>query len=169
MQETLVHCSNCLATKALKNGQKHISFVKSCIAFSEATVPSISSHIRQLNLYTETAEVLFLSFIYYSCHYIYIYYCTNSCSTIQVALLAGLVSHLDGLIDSVIGCLQNAELINGQFITFCCEVIWLCSCKEDYIQFFMVDISNVTIVPYWSLPSFSYCYQTFHFHFRMRM
>ncbi|KAK0601095.1 hypothetical protein LWI29_021278 [Acer saccharum] len=86
LKETLVHSSNCLATKALKDGQKHISFVKSCIAFSEVTIPSISTYIRQLNLYIETAEV---------------------------ALFAGLVSHSDGLIDSALGCLQSVELING--------------------------------------------------------
>ncbi|KAH7544413.1 hypothetical protein JRO89_XS15G0163600 [Xanthoceras sorbifolium] len=86
LKETLVHSSNCLATKALRDGQKHISFAKSCIAFSEVTIPSISAHVTQLNLYIETAEV---------------------------ALLAGLVSHSDGLIDSALGCLQSVELING--------------------------------------------------------
>ncbi|XP_044480941.1 VPS35 endosomal protein-sorting factor-like isoform X2 [Mangifera indica] len=86
LKETLVHSSNCLATKALKDGRKHLSFVKSCIAFSEVTIPSTSIHIRQLNLYLETAEV---------------------------AMLAGLVSHADGLIDSTISCLQSVDLING--------------------------------------------------------
>lgn len=61
-QETLVHSSNHLATKALKDGRKHLSFVKSCIAFSEVTIPSISDHIRHLNLYIETSEVMLSSF-----------------------------------------------------------------------------------------------------------
>ncbi|GAY46473.1 hypothetical protein CUMW_097350 [Citrus unshiu] len=86
LKETLVHSSNHLATKALKDGRKHLSFVKSCIAFSEVTIPSISDHIRQLNLYIETSEV---------------------------ALLAGLISHSDGLVDSAISCLQSVDLING--------------------------------------------------------
>lgn len=86
LKETLVHSSNHLATKALKDGRKHLSFVKSCIAFSEVTIPSISDHIRQLNLYIETSEV---------------------------ALLAGLISHSDGLVDSAISCLENVDLING--------------------------------------------------------
>lgn len=86
LKEALVHDSNSLAAKALKDGKKHLSFVKSCIAFSEVTIPSISSDIKQLNLYLETAEV---------------------------ALLGGLVSHSDGLIDSAINCLQNVDLIEG--------------------------------------------------------
>ncbi|KAJ0045103.1 hypothetical protein Pint_04081 [Pistacia integerrima] len=86
LKETLVHSSNCLVTKAMKDGRKHLSFVKSCIAFSEVTIPSISTHIRQLNLYLETAEV---------------------------AMLAGLVSHADGLIDSAVSCLKSVDLING--------------------------------------------------------
>ncbi|MBA0606684.1 hypothetical protein Godav_019116, partial [Gossypium davidsonii] len=73
LKEILVHSSNCLATKALKDGKKHTAFVKTCIAFSEITIPSIPGHIKQLNLYLGTAEV---------------------------ALLGGLVSHSDGLIDS---------------------------------------------------------------------
>ncbi|KAK9209763.1 hypothetical protein WN944_002131 [Citrus x changshan-huyou] len=86
LKETLVHSSNHLATKALKDGRKHLSFVKSCIAFSEVTIPSISDHIRQLNLYIETSKA---------------------------ALLAGLISHSDGLVDSAISCLQSVDLING--------------------------------------------------------
>ncbi|KAL9441648.1 hypothetical protein AB3S75_020195 [Citrus x aurantiifolia] len=86
LKETLVHSSNHLATKALKDGRKHLSFVKSCIAFSEVTIPSISDHLRHLNLYMETSEV---------------------------ALLAGLISHSDGLVDSAISCLQSVDLING--------------------------------------------------------
>ncbi|XP_062169549.1 uncharacterized protein LOC133875428 isoform X2 [Alnus glutinosa] len=86
LKETLVHSSNCLAIKALKDAKKHLSFVKSCIAFSEVTLPSISARIKQLNLYLETAEV---------------------------ALLCGLVSHSDGLIDSGISCLLSLDFIDG--------------------------------------------------------
>ncbi|XP_048321311.2 uncharacterized protein LOC107432545 [Ziziphus jujuba] len=89
LNETLIHSSNCLAVKALKNGSKNLSFVKSCIAFCEVTLPSISSHTRQLNLYLETAEV---------------------------ALLGGLVSHSDGLINSALGSLQNLDLMDGSLM-----------------------------------------------------
>ncbi|XP_068312077.1 uncharacterized protein [Pyrus communis] len=85
LKETLIHSSNCLAIKALKDA-KHLSFVKSCIAFSEVTLPSIASQIRQLNLYLETAEV---------------------------ALLGGLVSHSDGLIDSAINSLPSLDIMDG--------------------------------------------------------
>ncbi|KAJ4975936.1 hypothetical protein NE237_001042 [Protea cynaroides] len=86
LKETLVHSSNYLAVKAMKDAKKHDSFLKSCIAFSEVTIPSISVTIRQMNLYLEAAEV---------------------------ALLGGLVSHTDGLIDSAISCLQSLEVTNG--------------------------------------------------------
>ncbi|CAL5390425.1 unnamed protein product [Camellia sinensis] len=84
--ETLVHSSNCLAVKAMKDGQKHLSFVKSCIAYSEVTIPSVPSRVRQFILYLETAEI---------------------------ALLGGLVSHSDGLLDSAIICLQTLDLMDG--------------------------------------------------------
>ncbi|XVE50697.1 hypothetical protein DITRI_Ditri01bG0184100 [Diplodiscus trichospermus] len=86
LKEILVHSGNCLATKALKDGKKHLSFVKSCIAFSEVTIPSISGHIKQLHLYLETAEV---------------------------ALLGGFVSHSDGLIDSAVNCLHSLDQMEG--------------------------------------------------------
>ncbi|XP_050246843.1 uncharacterized protein LOC126694549 isoform X1 [Quercus robur] len=86
LKETLVHSSNCLAIKALKDAKKHLSFVKSCIAFSEVTLPSISAWVKQLYLYLETAEV---------------------------ALLCGLISHSDGLIDSAINCLLSLDLMDG--------------------------------------------------------
>ncbi|KAK9938592.1 hypothetical protein M0R45_015320 [Rubus argutus] len=86
LKETLVRSSNCLAIKALKDGNRHISFIKSCIAFSEVTLPSISAQTKQLNLYLETAEV---------------------------ALFGGLVSHSDGLIDSAINSLQILEVMDG--------------------------------------------------------
>ncbi|XP_038898827.1 VPS35 endosomal protein-sorting factor-like isoform X3 [Benincasa hispida] len=86
LKETLVHSSNGLAVKALKDVMKHANFVKACIAFSEVTLPSISAQIKQFNLYLETAEV---------------------------AWLAGLVSHSDELIDSAISCLHNMEIKEG--------------------------------------------------------
>ncbi|GMJ05078.1 hypothetical protein like AT1G50730 [Hibiscus trionum] len=61
------------------------------IAFSEVTVPSISGHIKQLNMYLQTAEV---------------------------ALLGGLVSHSDGLIDSAINCLQSSDWMEGDCLAF---------------------------------------------------
>ncbi|CAK7324574.1 unnamed protein product [Dovyalis caffra] len=73
--ETLIHSSNCLAIKALKDGRKNLTFVKSCMAFSEVTTPSVLAQVVQFNLYIETAEV---------------------------ALLGGLVSHSDGLVFSAI-------------------------------------------------------------------
>ncbi|GKV38764.1 hypothetical protein SLEP1_g46642 [Rubroshorea leprosula] len=89
LKETIVHASNSIATKALNDGKKNLSFFRSCIAFSEVTIPSISSHIKQLHLYLETAEV---------------------------ALLGGLFAHSDGLIDSAINCLQNIDLNEGSRI-----------------------------------------------------
>ncbi|XVF77393.1 hypothetical protein PTKIN_Ptkin14bG0039400 [Pterospermum kingtungense] len=86
LKEILVHSSNCLATKALKDEKKHLSFIKSCIAFSEVTIPSISGQIKQLHLYLETAEV---------------------------ALLGGLVSHSDGLIGSALTCLESFDGMEG--------------------------------------------------------
>ncbi|KAK7385975.1 hypothetical protein VNO78_31989 [Psophocarpus tetragonolobus] len=85
LKETLVHTSNSLAIKALKCAQKHLSFVKSCVTFSEVTIPSISAH-RQFDLFLETAEIAFLG---------------------------GLVSHSDGLIDSAISCLHIFDVIDG--------------------------------------------------------
>ncbi|XP_022940977.1 UPF0505 protein C16orf62 homolog [Cucurbita moschata] len=86
VKDTLVHSSNGLAVKALKDAKKHGNFVKSCIAFSEVTLPSISTHIKQFNLYLETAEV---------------------------ALLGGLISHSGDLIDSAISCLHNVDIKEG--------------------------------------------------------
>ncbi|WCJ32961.1 VPS35 endosomal protein-sorting factor-like [Euphorbia peplus] len=86
LKESLVHLSNYLATKALKDGNKRLTFVKSCVAFSEVTIPSISAQIKKLNLYLETAEVAFLS---------------------------GLISHADGLIVSAISCLEKLDYTDG--------------------------------------------------------
>ncbi|CAA7048419.1 unnamed protein product [Microthlaspi erraticum] len=86
LKETLVRSSNTLAVKALKAGKKHINFVKSCLAFSEVTIPSVSTPMKHLNLYLETAEV---------------------------ALLGGLISHSDGLVMSAVECLENESLRDG--------------------------------------------------------
>ncbi|TKY57323.1 UPF0505 protein C16orf6 [Spatholobus suberectus] len=85
LKETLVHSSNSLAIQALKSAKKHPSFVKSCVTFSEVTIPSIAAR-RQFDLFLETAEVAFLG---------------------------GLVSHSDGLIDSAISCLHTLDIIDG--------------------------------------------------------
>jgi len=58
LQDTLVHLSNSLAVKAIKTMRKFVNFLKACIAFNEVTIPSISSNIRRMNLYLETAEVI---------------------------------------------------------------------------------------------------------------
>uniref|UniRef100_A0A1J3E3C4 UPF0505 protein n=1 Tax=Noccaea caerulescens TaxID=107243 RepID=A0A1J3E3C4_NOCCA len=86
LKETLVRSSNSLAVKALKAGKRHINFVKSCLAFSEVTIPSVSTPMKHLNLYLETAEV---------------------------ALLGGLISHSDGLVMSSVECLENESLRDG--------------------------------------------------------
>ncbi|ESW14309.1 hypothetical protein PHAVU_008G270200 [Phaseolus vulgaris] len=85
LKETLVHSCNSLAIQALKCAKKNLSFFKSCVTFSEVTIPSVSAH-RQFDLFLETAEVAFLG---------------------------GLVSHSDGLIDSAITCLHTLDIIDG--------------------------------------------------------
>jgi len=79
LQETLVHSCNSLAIQALKCAKKHLSFFKSCVTFSEVTIPSVSAH-KQFDLFLETAEVgmkaygtsklhvLLLPFIFLSIH-----------------------------------------------------------------------------------------------------
>ncbi|WZY96968.1 hypothetical protein YC2023_069297 [Brassica napus] len=84
--ETLVRSSNTMAVKALKAEKKHINFVKSCLAFSEVTIPSVTIPTKQLNLYLETAEV---------------------------ALLGGLISHTDGLVMSAVECLEDVTPPDG--------------------------------------------------------
>ncbi|XP_057787699.1 uncharacterized protein LOC131004943 isoform X3 [Salvia miltiorrhiza] len=79
LQENLVHSSNNLAVRAMRDGNSSISFVKSCLAFNDVTIPAIPTNLRQLNLYIETAEV---------------------------AVLGGFVSHLDGLLNAAVNCLQ---------------------------------------------------------------
>jgi len=113
LQETLVHSSNCLAIKALKDGRKHLNFVKSCIAFSEVTIPSVLEHVVQFNLYIETAEVMFLPLMRLSGAaskpHMFIIFVLMS----QVALLGGSVSHSDGLVVSAISCLECFDLTDG--------------------------------------------------------
>ncbi|XP_058210972.1 uncharacterized protein LOC131323282 [Rhododendron vialii] len=98
LKETLVHSSNRLAVKAMKDGENHTSYVKSCIAFNEVTIPSVPSCVKQLNLYLETAEV---------------------------ALLSGLVSHSDGLLDSAIFCLQTMDQMDD--LRLPSDVDWILS------------------------------------------
>lgn len=82
LKEVIVHSCNSLAIKAIKGANKHRNFLKSCIAFNEVTIPSVSSGSKRMTLYLETVEV---------------------------ALGCGLLSHTDGLIDSVICCLKSLE------------------------------------------------------------
>ncbi|KAI9126127.1 hypothetical protein K1719_002548 [Acacia pycnantha] len=85
LKETLVHSSNYLAIQALTS-KKHLNFVKSCVTFSEITVPSIYAQRRQFDLLLETTEV---------------------------SLLGGLFSDSGELIDSTIGCLQSSDIMDG--------------------------------------------------------
>ncbi|KAK4258289.1 hypothetical protein QN277_007750 [Acacia crassicarpa] len=85
LKETLVHSSNYLAIQALTS-KKHLNLVKSCVTFSEITVPSICAQRRQFDLLLETAEV---------------------------SLLGGLFSHSGELIDSAIDCLQSSDIMDG--------------------------------------------------------
>ncbi|KAK4439774.1 VPS35 endosomal protein sorting factor-like [Sesamum alatum] len=102
LQEMLVHSSNKLAVRALRDGSNSISFVKSCLAFNEVTVPAIPSVIRQFKLYLETAEV---------------------------AILGGFISHLDGLINAAINCLQSVDSVDGVQTTEDVEGIISLICK----------------------------------------
>ncbi|CAL0315900.1 unnamed protein product [Lupinus luteus] len=87
LKEALVHSSNYLAIQALKCPKKLPScFFKSCITFSEVTIPSVTAQGRQFDLYLETTEV---------------------------ALLGGLISHSDGLIDSAIGYLCTVNILDA--------------------------------------------------------
>lgn len=99
----------------MKEAKKHISFVKSCIAFSEVTIPSISACPKQLNLYLETAEVIFCFFFFLVMVQIDLitYIILILVPIYQVALVCGLVSHSDGLIDSALRCLQTLDLMDG--------------------------------------------------------
>ncbi|XP_019058397.1 PREDICTED: UPF0505 protein [Tarenaya hassleriana] len=135
-KETLVRSSNTLATKALKAGRKHYNFVKSCIAFSEVTIPSVSSPTKQLNLYLETAEV---------------------------ALLGGLISHLDGLIESAVEYLEDVALIDGSrsidmdsvastLCKFCGLLIMVPGNPEKGVMEIPKSIFSVTCSRSWATP-----------------
>lgn len=102
LQEMLVHSSNKLAVRALRHGNNSVSFVKSCLAFNEVTVPAIPSVIRQFKLYLETAEV---------------------------AILGGFISHVDELIDAAINCLQSVDSVDGVQTTEDVEGIISLICK----------------------------------------
>ncbi|KAG9447609.1 hypothetical protein H6P81_013737 [Aristolochia fimbriata] len=86
IKETLVHSCNSLAVKAIRDEEKRLDFVRSCIAFNEVTIPSITNVIGRMNSYLETAEV---------------------------ALLGGLVPHTDELIESAIDTLRSLEMSDG--------------------------------------------------------
>ncbi|KAL5715384.1 hypothetical protein ACHQM5_017212 [Ranunculus cassubicifolius] len=86
LKQVVVHCSNKLAIQAIKEGNKRVNFVKTCIAFNEVTIPSISDSTKRMHLYVESVEV---------------------------ALLGGLLSHADGLVDSAIDCLRNLDQSEG--------------------------------------------------------
>lgn len=66
-QEMIVHSSNLLVVKATRNNISDVIFVKSCIACSEVTIPSMPSHLKQLNLYLETAEVILVLSLFLFC------------------------------------------------------------------------------------------------------
>lgn len=120
LQETLVRSSNTLAVKALKAGKKHINFVKSCLAFSEVTIPSISTPTKHLNLYLETAEVMFCLFQSLHSNFKVIQVLKF---VLQVALLGGLISHSDGLVMSAVEYLEYVAVTDGEFI--CIEMFTL--------------------------------------------
>lgn len=92
----------------------HINFVKSCLAFSEVTIPSVTIPTKQLNLYLETAEVcLFLicSILHSKVKSMYVLK-----HVLKVALLGGLISHSDGLVISAVECLEDVAPTDGEFV-----------------------------------------------------
>lgn len=126
LKETLVHSSNHLAARATKDGRSHINFVKSCLAFCEVTIPAIPAQSTQLNLYLETAEV---------------------------ALLCGLISHSDGLLDSAISCLQgvvsglrtpnNADVILSLTQKICSFVVMIPGNPKQGITYISKSILSI--------------------------
>ncbi|XP_010500650.1 PREDICTED: UPF0505 protein-like isoform X2 [Camelina sativa] len=136
LKETLVRSSNTLAVKALKAGKKHINFVKSCLAFSEVTIPSVSTPTKHLNLYLETAEV---------------------------ALLGGLISHSDGLVTSAVEYLENVPVSDGlksiDVDSMASVVCKLCSLlvmvpgnPEKGVMEFLKSIFYATCSSSWAMP-----------------
>ncbi|XP_072984566.1 uncharacterized protein [Typha latifolia] len=86
LKDTLVHLVNNLAVSSMKDTNKFPSFLKSCMAFNEITIPSVSNSLRRLNLYIETAEV---------------------------ALHGGLVIHAEGLLNYAISCFECLDMATG--------------------------------------------------------
>ncbi|XP_064985032.1 uncharacterized protein LOC104001042 isoform X3 [Musa acuminata AAA Group] len=86
LKYVLIHSSNNLAIKSIRDKKKFLGFLKSCLAFSEVTIPSISDSIQRMNLYLETAEI---------------------------ALFGGLISHSEGLVTSAISCLECLNMTTG--------------------------------------------------------
>lgn len=138
VKEMIVHSSNLLVVKATRNDISDVIFVKSCIACSEVTIPSIPSHLKQLNLYLETAEV---------------------------ALMAGLVSHSDGLVDSALRCLHNVDLFEGSRIPkdidgfqstlckFCSLIVMIPGNIEQGVTSIPRNMFSILSSLSWMLPS----------------
>ncbi|KZV57468.1 hypothetical protein F511_34914 [Dorcoceras hygrometricum] len=86
LQEIIVHSTNNLAVTAMRDVNRDLNFVKSCLAFNEVTIPSICTNLRQLSLYLETTEV---------------------------ALLGGFLSHAYELLNAAVTCLENTHSVDG--------------------------------------------------------
>ncbi|CAL9099797.1 unnamed protein product [Musa textilis] len=98
----LIHSSNNLAIKSIRDKKKFLGFLKSCLAFSEVTIPSISDSIQRMNLYLETAEI---------------------------ALFGGLISHSEGLVTSAISCLECLNMTTGSHSSNDVDQISSLTCK----------------------------------------
>lgn len=102
LQEMIVHSTNNLAVRAMRDVYCDLNFVKSCLAFNEVTIPSICPNLRQLSLYLETTEV---------------------------ALLGGFVSHSYELLGAAVNCFENVHSVDGLWVHE--DVDWIISliCK----------------------------------------
>ncbi|KAL0910251.1 hypothetical protein M5K25_021214 [Dendrobium thyrsiflorum] len=114
VMDTVVLLSNNLASGAIKGTSKFSNFVKACVAFSEATIPSIPSQIRCMKLFIATAEV---------------------------ALFAGLFSHTKGLLNSAIDCLLCLDL-PGSYKSIIEDEILPLTCKMCSILAFIPGING---------------------------
>ncbi|KAI0496621.1 hypothetical protein KFK09_022942 [Dendrobium nobile] len=114
VMDTLVLLSNNLASGAIKGKSKFSNFVKACVAFSEATIPSIPNQIRCMKLFIATAEV---------------------------ALFAGLFSHTKGLLNSAIDCLICLDL-PGSYKSIIEDEILSLTCKMCSILAFIPGING---------------------------